>query len=145
MADCATILIGHDAVVWRIAISSDNSLLASSGDDSTVRICSLLENCCLQHIACPVNVKCIAFSLNDKVVIAGAHCSENQLKAWNSTTGECVSNYKGSTHAIMCMKVVDGRIVITGSRDGTVKVWDIITGELFAVFDLQSQVKHIAI
>ena len=45
----------------------------------------------------------------------------------------------------MCMKVVDGRIVITGSRDGTVKVWDIITGELFAVFDLQSQVKHIAI
>ena len=80
-ADCATILTGHDAVVWRIAISSDNSLLASGGDDSTVRIYSLLENCCLHHIACPVNVKCVAFSLNDKVVIAGAHCSENQLKA----------------------------------------------------------------
>ena len=144
-ADCATILTGHDAVVWSVAISGDNSLLASGGDDSTVRIWSLLENCCLHHIACPANIKCVAFSLNDKVMIAGAHCSENQLKAWNSTTGECILNYKGHTHAVMCMKVVDGCTFITGSRDGTVKVWDITTGELFAVFDLQSQVKHIAI
>ena len=76
----------------------------------------------------------MAFSLNDKVVIAGAHCSENQLKAWNSTMGECVSDYKGHTHAVTCMKVVDGCTIITGSRDGTVKVWDITTGELFAVY-----------
>jgi WD40 repeat protein len=144
-ADCAAILTGHDEVVWSVAISSDNSLLASGGDDATVRIWSLSENCCLHHIARPANVKCVAISLNDKVVIAGAHCSQNQLKAYNSTTGECVSNYKGHTHAVMCMKVVDGCTVITGSRDGTVKVWDITTGELFAVFDLQSQVKHIAI
>ena len=144
-AECVAILTGHDKVVWSVAISSDNSLLASGSDDSTVRIWNISENYCLHHITCPENVKCVAFSLNDKTVIAGAHCSQSQLRAWNTTTGEYVSDYKGHTHAVMCIKVVDGCTVITGSRDGTIKVWDITTGELFATFDLQSQVKHIAI
>ena len=142
---CVAVLTGHTNVVWCVAISSDNSLLASGGDDSTVRIWSISESYCLHHITCPANVKCIAFSLDDEVVIAGAHCSQNQLKAWNTVTGECVSNYKGHTHAVMCIQIMDGHTVVTGSRDGTIKVWKITTGEMFATFDLQSQVKHIAI
>ena len=145
MADCVATLTGHDKVVWSIALSSDNSPLTSGSDDSMVRIWSIMENCCLHHIACPENVKCVAFGLKDKVVIAGAHCSQNQLRAWDSIMGECVSDYKGHTHAVMCIKVVDECTAITGSRDGTIRVWNITTGELFVTFDLQSQVKHIAI
>ena len=144
-AECVAILTGHNKVVWSVDISSDNSLLASGSDDSTVRIWNISGSCCLHQITCPENVKCVSFSVDDRLVIAGAHCSQNQLRAWNTTTGECVSNYKGHTHAVMCIKIVDGHTVITGSRDGTIKVWNITSGEMFATFDLQSQVKHITI
>ena len=54
-------------------------------------------------------------------------------------------NYKGHTHAVMCIQVVDMHTVITGSRDGTIKVWDLTNAEKLATFDLQSQVKYIAL
>ena len=144
---CAAVLKGHTKVVWCIAISSDNTHIASGGDDSTVRIWNISESHCLHQISCPDNVKCVAFSLDDSVVIAGCHCGQNQLKAWNTSTGDCVMNYIGHTHAVMCVQVVDSRTIVTGSRDGTVKVWDIVNvrAEMLASFDLQSQVKYIAL
>ena len=144
-ADCTAILTGHTKVVWCVAISSDNEHIASGGDDSTVRIWNITNKCCLHQISCADNVKCLAFLLDSKVVIAGAHCGQNQLKAWSTKTGDCVTNYIGHTHAVMFILVVDDQTVITGSRDGTIKAWNITTGEMLATFDLQSQVKYIAL
>ena len=45
----------------------------------------------------------------------------------------------------MCIQIVDDQTLISGSRDGTIKVWDINTGNMLATFDLQSQAKHIAV
>lgn len=142
---CITALTGHAKVVWCVAVSSDNAYIASGGDDSTVRIWNISNNNCLHCINHSDNVKCIVFSSDDKVVIAGSHSGQDQLRAWSTVTGECRTNYKGHTHAVMCMLVMDKQTIITGSRDGTVKVWDISPGKTLATFDLQSQVKHIAL
>lgn len=144
-AKCIAILAGHSKVVWCIAISSNSAYVASGSDDSTVRIWSIRDQCCLRQIFCPDNVKCVAFSLDDSAVIAGAHCSQNQLRAWNTATGDCVTNYTGHSHAVMCIQIVDEKTFVSGSRDGTIRVWDITTGEMLATFDLQSQVKYITL
>ena len=143
--ECFAILTGHTKVVWCIAISSDSAYIASGSDDSTVRVWNIADKCCLQQIDAPDNVKCIAFSSSDKVVIAGAHCGQNQLRDWDTATGKCVTNYSGHTHAVMCLQIVDEKTFITGSRDGTIKIWDTTMGEMLATFDLQSQAKYIAL
>ena len=140
-----TVLNGHEKAVWCLTISSDTELVASGSDDFTLRLWKLADSSCLHVFKYSDSVKCVAISSNGRLVIAGAHHASNQLRSWDVVTGECVTTYVGHTHAVMCMLlVVKDRFLITGSRDGTVKVWERSSGCLLTCFDLQSQVKCLA-
>ena len=54
-------------------------------------------------------------------------------------------NFIGHGHAVMCMIVINSHFMVSGSRDGTVKVWNLKSGEQLTSFDLQSQVKHMSL
>ena len=143
---CLIVLTGHTKVVWCIAITHSKETLVSGSDDHTLRIWKLNTGQCLHTIRYGDSVKCLAVTADDCKVIAGAHTGNDQLKSWSIATGECLSVYYGHTHAVMCMLLAsDGKYLITGSRDGTIKVWRESTAVLLASFDLQSQVKYLVI
>ena len=138
-------LEGHDKVVWCIAMSSDNKLVATGSDDTSLKIWNTQTETCTHTIKYSDSIKCLALTSDNFRVLAGAHCSNGQLKAWNIATGACLQVYSGHTHAVMCMLLTsDDRFLITGSRDGTIKVWEQATGTLLTSFDLQSQIKYIS-
>lgn len=143
--NAVTVLHGHEKVVGCITISSDSKLVASGSDDFTLRIWRLADSACLHVFRYSDSVKCVALSGDGALVIAGAHHARNQLRSWDVAMGECVTAYVGHTHAVMCMLLVlKDQFLITGSRDGTIKVWERSSGSLLAYFDLQSQVKYLA-
>ena len=143
---CLIVLSGHTKVVWCVAITRSKETVVSGSDDQTLRIWNLKTGLCLHTIRYADNVKCLAVTADDREVIAGAHCGSDQLKSWNIATGECLNVYRGHTHAVMCMLLASSdKYLITGSRDGTIKVWQEATATLLASFDLQSQVKYLVI
>ena len=143
---CTHTLTGHGKVVWCIAISSNNELLASGSDDYTIRVWNLQHSSHLHTIHYTDSVKCLAISSDNSTILAGAHCGQNQLRSWSTETGECLSTYQGHTHAVMCLLLThDDKYLITGSRDGTVKLWQVSSAALLASYDLQSQVKYLSL
>ena len=135
---------GHSKVVWCTGLTADNKLVATGSDDTTLKIWSIQTETCIHVIKYSDSIKCIALTSDNLRIIAGAHSSNGQLKAWSIATGACLEVYTGHTHAVMCMLLTsDDCFLITGSRDGTIKVWEQATGTLLTSFDLQSQIKHI--
>ena len=143
--ECSNILTGHSKDVGCIAFLGGSTLVASGSDDFTLRLWSSKQGTLLHVFSYADSVKCIA-AVSSSLVIAGAHCDQHQLRGWNLDSGELHNEYVGHTHAVMCMLLIcRGQYLVTGSRDGTVKVWEVSTSRLLASFDLQSQVKYLAV
>ena len=141
---CTAILNGHTKIINCLAFKSDDTLLVSGSDDTTARVWNIIGMTCIISVKYTDSVKCTCF-LNQKMFVAGAHCSYNQLRLWNIDTGECVKDFVGHSHAVMCMVIIDDLHILTGSRDGTIRVWNARTSEMLGHFDLQSQVKYISL
>ena len=145
-AKCKCTLTGHNKVVWCIAISEKNNLLVSGSDDCTMCVWNLQDLSLIHTIQYTDSVKCLAITSDNSIIVAGAHCGQYQLRSWSTQTGKCLSTYQGHTHAVMCLLLFhNDEYLITGSRDGTVKLWKVISATLLASFDLQSQVKYLAL
>lgn len=140
---CVGNLEGHIRAVNCLGYTADNKVLISGSDDKTARVWNTTDMSCTNVINYSDSVK--ALCVIDDMVIAGAHCSKQQLKSWNIETGECVNDFIGHTHAVMCMLKIDEHYILTGSRDGTVRIWNYRNAKMVSSFDLQSQVKHISV
>lgn len=144
LLSCSGSLNGHSKTIDCCAFNADHTRLVSGSDDRTARVWDIHDMSCLSVVTYTDSVKALCFTSPD-VFVAGVHRGNDQLKAWNAETGDCLMSYVGHTHAVMCMLLVDGDTIATSSRDGTVRLWRIKTSEMLASFDLQSQIKHIAL
>ena len=51
---------------------------------------------------------------------------DKTLKVWDVATGECVATLEGHSNSIYCVAIFsDGRRIVSGSRDGNLKLWGI--------------------
>jgi len=51
-------------------------------------------------------------------------CGDNNAYCWNLDTGTCVGTFRGHTDYIHCITQRPSGHVVTGSEDGTVRLWD---------------------
>jgi WD40 repeat protein/serine/threonine protein kinase len=119
-----SLLQGHTAVVRTVAFSSDGSLLASGGDDSSVILWDVNSRKLLRTIVDKTTVNSVAFSPDGKTVASGGN--DNTIRLWNSSSGVLISTLYGHSAAVISVAFSpDGKILASASLDRNVKLWDV--------------------
>ncbi|MDB9449523.1 WD40 repeat domain-containing protein [Dolichospermum circinale] len=135
-------LEGHSDWVNAIAVTPDGKTVISGSYDKTIKIWDVetgTEKFTLEGHSS--SVKAIALTSDGKTVISGS--SDNTIKIWDITqqkTGffdfiheripsRLKFTLKGHSDSVKAIAVTpDGKTVISGSYDKTIKIWDVETG-----------------
>lgn len=142
--ECQLTFQGHKKDIACLAVTSDNKYFVSGSNDFTLKIW-LTGNPESIHTIVDYNdsITDVVMTTDICFVIAGSHESKKQLRMWDIKSAECVMSFEGHSHAIMRLRILRAHnFLVSSSRDGTVKIWDIKTGAMLNSFDFQSQVKH---
>uniref|UniRef100_A0A672JDK7 F-box domain-containing protein n=1 Tax=Salarias fasciatus TaxID=181472 RepID=A0A672JDK7_SALFA len=128
------VLKGHDDhVITCLQFSGD--LIVSGSDDNTLKVWSAITGKCLRTLNGHTGgVWCSQMTV--ATVISGS--TDRTLRVWDAESGECVHTLYGHTSTVRCMHLHGNRMrqmlwrpvlrVVSGSRDTTLRVWDVSTG-----------------
>jgi WD40 repeat protein len=129
------VLEGHEGSVYGLCSVEVGArqLLASGGDDKTVRIWDPQtgeQRAVLEGHKGPVRAVC-PVQVDGRQLIASAS-ADKTVRIWDPRTGEqrtLLEGHQGSVRAV-CPVQVDGRqLIASASADKTVRIWDPRTGE----------------
>ena len=118
-------LTGHTRNIRAIAFSPDGSKLVTGGSDRGVRMWDLKT---WEQLFEPImhggGVRSIAFSPDGKLAYYAGH--DLCIHAFNSDTGcEMGRTLKGHTEDINSISISnDGKHIVSGGNDGTIRLWD---------------------
>jgi len=125
-------LSGHTDWVHAVAFAPDGRLLASGSDDKTIKLWEVatgwelftftLGRRSLKHIFSISPGSTITFSPDGRVV-SGSY--NNVIRLWEVATGRELRTLSGHTHDVHAVAFApDGRLLASGSRDNTIKLWE---------------------
>jgi len=111
--------LAHPEVPWALAISPDGRFIATGTGGSTF----------------------------DNPILHKMHESkENMVRLWDAASGELIREMPGHTDVVYSMVFSpDGRTLVTGSWDATMRLWDVETGRELASARGQGTVYALAI
>lgn len=130
---------GHGNGVVSVAFGADGKTLASAGMDGSLIVWDLLDR--RERRTIPTGVYWdpgfqfgrMSLSPDGKWVAAGMYTGGPWLpQVWDMATGQNLHIFKGE-HGDQIFSVVfspDGQTLASGSRDGSIKLWNMATGEI---------------
>ncbi|KAF1744028.1 hypothetical protein MXB_2289 [Myxobolus squamalis] len=132
---CVTkrIFNGHTNDVMSVAFSGDNRQIVSGSRDSTVRLWNTLavQKFVFEekgHIDCVSSVLTLPQSSSLSIVSSGW---DRVIKFWSLKPAKCQKTFSGHTNAINSISICpDGSLMASGSKDGSINVWNLIKSEL---------------
>src|SRR5262249_40154802 len=107
-----------------MAFSPDGKQLVTGGPEYTAKIWDV-ETGVVLHTLSGHNgdVYTVAFSPDGRWVASAGE--DSRVKVWDSGTGKLLRSFRGHTGLVSTMAFLDGRTLMTGSRDRTIKFWDV--------------------
>jgi WD40 repeat-containing protein SMU1 len=131
-------LLGHDTAITALAISNDGLLLASGSTDGMVKVWRVDTGKCLRQIPAHQDsvVSCVAFSPDASHILTGSH--DGTSREFGLRTARMLKEFRGhGSYVNFCAyQLLAGSsqlLVVTGSADGTVRLWDGKTSDVVRV------------
>jgi len=136
--DLIDILHKHNGIVRCVVFTPDGQMLATGGDDRKIMFWNLMQ----RQVAIALSLDdtaahALAVSPNGQTLVTGSY---RKIKIWRiphmegSTTfslPQLLHSFTGHTHIVRSLAIsADGKILVSGSRDKTIKIWHLETGEL---------------
>ena len=116
-------LEGHTQAINAIAISPDNNTLASASEDGTIKIWDL--NTGEEEgviVASTSPVKSLVFSADSRTIVSGGE----QITLWDTIAERKLQTFFGHSEEVTSLAITpDGKSLVSGSLDRTIKVWRI--------------------
>jgi len=141
---------GHTGTPLALAYSPDGNLLASAGEDNSIRLWSASTGELVRVIR-KHQVRCIrslAFSPDSKRLASAAatrHYDLREIKVWNVETGDEELNFDDD-NAPYCLSVrftPDGEHLLAALAYGKVAMWNLTSKELVRRFEADSWIEQI--
>ena len=122
----------HTDYVNKATFSPDTTTLLTISDDNTVKVWNIANRAELHTFTGFSNdIESMALSPNQSILAIGAGGSYNKwIKLLNAKTGEEIQQLTGHEDIIFALDFSpDGTKLVSGSRDGTAKIWNVQTGK----------------
>ena len=125
----ALTLSGHQGRIASVTYAPNGKLVASSGNDATIRIWEPQTGRQLQQLEGHDGaVTSVRFSPDSRTLASVGH--DTTAKLWDVSSGELLRTLTGHTAGLGSVAFSpDGSLLATASSDRSVKLWNVRTGE----------------
>src|SRR5690606_35421752 len=117
-----------------VALSANETHVASVRGEVGVDVWDLPTNRTLATLPLDVDLHSVAISADGKLVAAGAGVTRDNdlgysVHVWDTRTSKLVGRFDGHLAHVFCLRFSpDGRQLVSGSMDMSVRIWDIAKG-----------------
>jgi WD40 repeat protein len=133
------------SMVLSVGFSPDGGYVLAAGADRTARLLNVKTGKEVRVFTGPSNLRpdskagsdsgyiySAAFSPDEKYVVTSGY---GAATLWNAQTGMAIRTFEGHSDMIRSLGFsLDGRYLVTGSEDKTVRVWNVATGKEIVSF-----------
>ncbi len=142
-------LQGHKSTIYRMALSHDGRILASSSFDRTVRLWDVESGRSLPVLEHGKNsAVCVAWSPMEHTLASSDGVPNGKtVYLWDGDTGKILNRLGGHTDRVISIAwSPDGKTLAAGSDDNNIMLWDAKTGQRLHELrgDLHSSVNGLA-
>jgi WD40 repeat protein/transcriptional regulator with XRE-family HTH domain len=143
---CLRVLKGHTQSVYSVHFATDQQTLASSSNDATVRIWDVSNGHCLSVLQGHTSgVQCVRYSPDAQLLASG--CRDGSIRLWSNylshdqhpkphPINSSAKLLHGHTDFVWDIAFSpDGRLLVSGGRDGTLRLWNVQDGQSIHVLE----------
>ncbi len=135
-------LLGHGDGVKSVVFSPNGKLIATAGYLDGIKLWQTETLTQIASIPATAVISSIAFSPDGKFLVAGLDAfgvqpaAKNNAELYDVATRNLVRRFEGHDWGIEVVTFSPtGRLLATGSSDGTVRLWDVATGRFKTLVD----------
>ncbi len=138
---------GHRDEVRTVALSPDNRIIASGGNDNTIILWDIQTGTSIKTLKGHTSwIMSLAFNSDGSKLVSGGN--DFDVKLWDVQTGKEIRSYRLFGH-VAAVYGVDfspfGDKIVSGSIDNTIKIWDANSSTLLKdITDINSGVYTVA-
>lgn len=141
-------LTEHTDAVWALTMTPDCRRLLSAGVNGILKLWETATWNCIQTITAQVDfliLSSVAMSADGKYAVSGGS-GRPRVQLWDLESGICLKSFEGHEKQVnaVCLSH-DGRVILSGAQDKTLRVWDVQTGQCVRVFEFESSVYSLSL